>query len=394
MTDRSHRLEVARHIDWRFLLPTPELGRVAMVGSTDAAMNEAVAEAATHIGHGGPAELGSQGSWDVVVSDGSDSRGAFELLRPGGWLVVIPPPEGRWRRASESATRALAAAGAERIDRHWYLPDRRHALRVVSLDDRDAVRATLSRHGGNVARRLTLATARGLVGAGVHADLLGGETGLLARRPGGQPVSGWPSLEPLAAKLAAELDSPVASWILLTPRFPASAHVVLLLLVHGSVRLVAKVARLAGEDGPRHEGRILQALANAGLPPGAAPRVMAGVEIAGHAVLVEQALHGRPLDRRLVGTDPARWIGAAVRWLSSMPRGASVVPANLDDLVHAPLDLVRAARPGEEELAALVHRTREALAPLERGGLPAAFEHGDLSHPNLLVRADGAGGNS
>ncbi|HEY6608744.1 MAG TPA: phosphotransferase, partial [Candidatus Limnocylindria bacterium] len=37
----------------------------------------------------------------------------------------------------------------------------------------------------------------------------------------------------------------------------------------------------------------------------------------------------------------------------------------------------------------LVGRTREALGPLERQAPPAVFEHGDLSHPNLVVRDEG-----
>jgi hypothetical protein len=389
MTDRLRRLDAARHLDWRFLLPTPELGRVALVGATDPEVAAALSTVAIDVRHGSVAELGGQGAWDLVLSDGADVRAAFELLRPGGWLLLHLPSRARWRRTSKEAMRVLVAAGAERIERHWYLPDRRRALRIASLDDRDAVRATMSRHGGRVTRRATVAAARGLVGAGVPADRLGGEAGLLARRPGGMPLSGWPSLEPLAATLATELGMQTPSWILLTPRFPASAHVVLLLLVGGNVRLVAKIARLAGDEGPRHEGRILEALAEAGIPAGAAPRFVVASEVAGHAVLVEEALQGRPLDRRLVRTDPARWIGAAVAWLANLPRGTPGTSANLDELVREPLERVRDARPDDRDLGTLVERTLAALAPLESPALPAVFEHGDLSHPNLLVRHDG-----
>jgi aminoglycoside phosphotransferase (APT) family kinase protein len=165
--------------------------------------------------------------------------------------------------------------------------------------------------------------------------------------------------------------------------------VVLLLLVGGEVRLVAKIARLAGDEGPRNEGRILEALAVAGIPVGAAPRFVAGAEVAGHAVLVEEALHGRPLDRRLVRTDPARWIAAVVEWLADLPRGAPGTSASLDELVRRPLLRVRDAHPEDGDLGRLVDRTLSALGPLASPGLPGVFEHGDLSHPNLLVRPDG-----
>ena len=202
-------------------------------------------------------------------------------------------------------------------------------------------------------------------------------------------MSGWPSLEPLATLVAAELGTRAPSWILLTPRFAASAHVVILLLKDGNVRLVAKIARVAGHEGPRHEARVLAALAEAGMPRAAAPRVVATADLAGHGAVLEEAIEGRPLDRRLLRSDPGRWIGSVVKWLEDLPPAPRDAVASMNELVRDPLERLRSTWPQDRDLAALVARTLGILESLEHQPLPAVFEHGDLSHPNLLARTDG-----
>ena len=395
MSDRYRRLEVARSIDWRFLLPTPRLERVAWIGDIGADSEAALEADAVEFGHGAVGELARSGPWDVVVAEGlsaDDARtlpAALELVRPGGWLLVNLPRGARARGARRKAVAALDSVGVERVERCWFVPDRQVALRIAPLDDEEAIRLMLARHGGRPTRRAAAAAARGLVGAGVPAELLGGEVSILARRVGGEPVSGWPSLEPLAALVASELGTQSPSWILLTPRFAASAHVVILLLKDGKVRLVAKIARVAGGEGPRHEARMLAALSEAGMPPGSAPRVVATTDLSGHGAVLEEAVQGRPLDRRLLRADPGRWIGSVMRWLEDLPRAPRDAVVSLDELVRDPLERLRARWPQDRDLAALVARTLGLLESLEHQPLPAVFEHGDLSHPNLLVRADG-----
>jgi hypothetical protein len=233
------------------------------------------------------------------------------------------------------------------------------------------------------------AVARGLVAAGVPADVLGGEVSVLARRPGGTPTSGWPSLESLAPTLDAALEGARPSWVLLTPRFPGSGHVVMLLLVEGAVRLVAKIARLVDDDAPRHEARILDQLARAGVPPGMAPRLVATGDAGGHPVVLEESLDGRPLDRRLARSDPTRWIGAVCRWLAKLPGNSPGARCDLSELLAAPLDSGRAHVADDGRLGGLVDRTGVLVASLTGVDLPAVFEHGDLSHPNLLVDGQG-----
>lgn len=388
--DRFEELELARRLDWRFLLPDPGLGRVASVGAIEPQVEAALATFAAEHSHGGIDRL-PDGAWDVVVvgsgAPPGTARAAFERhLRPGGWAIVELPRRATASGRVRAARDELAAATPERLARHWFLPDRASALRVAPLGDRAAIMAVLSRHGSRPVSRAIGALARGIVGAGLPADALGGDVSVAARRGGGPPLTGWPTIEPLLASIAADLVPSTPSWILLTPRFAASAHVVLLLLDGGAPRLVAKVARLTGDDGPNREGRMLERLAGAGLTPGAAPRPVLIGESAGLSVLIEEAVHGTPLDRRTARSDPRRWIGAVREWLTGLPAGG---PIDFDAGLGNPLRAVLNARPSDTALAGLVERTMAIVAVLEARGVPSVFEHGDLAHPNLLVRDDG-----
>ena len=86
-------LQASRRIDWRFLLPTPDLGRVACICVTDPELLESLALFSVRLdvvdstsGHGLVAP------YDRRRSPKSASRAhrdrAVGLLRPGGWLYV------------------------------------------------------------------------------------------------------------------------------------------------------------------------------------------------------------------------------------------------------------------------------------------------------------------
>ena len=85
-------LQASRRIDWRFLLPTPDLGRVACICVTDPELLESLALFSVRLdvvdstsGHGLVAP------YDLVVLR-NPRRELIEtacgLLRPGGWLYV------------------------------------------------------------------------------------------------------------------------------------------------------------------------------------------------------------------------------------------------------------------------------------------------------------------
>ena len=80
---------------------------------------------------------------------------------------------------------------------------------------------------------------------------------------------------------------------------------------------------------------------------------------------------------------------------SASPRTSAREPGAEDDevrfrtLIEAPLLALGAGEAPDALPDGLVERTLEALAPLRDAGLPLVLEHGDTSHPNLLLRRFG-----
>lgn len=184
--------------------------------------------------------------------------------------------------------------------------------------------------------------------------------------------------------------------VVLTPRFAASRHVIVLLLPAGRAEpvLVAKLPRLAGDGAAlAHEADVLRAL-QAARPGGldSVPAVIAFEEVSGYPLLVETALVGPPLDRAAVRRDPARACALGVDWLADVatpPRG-TLDEAAFARLVSEPLAAFAAGFPLARADEALLAMTRESAERLRGVGLPLVLEHGDLSHPNLILRAGGS----
>lgn len=183
--------------------------------------------------------------------------------------------------------------------------------------------------------------------------------------------------------------------VVLTPRFAASRHVIVLLLPAGRAEplLVAKLPRLAGDGAAlAHEADVLRAL-QAARPGGldSVPAVIAFEEVSGYPLLVETALVGPPLDRAAVRRDPARACALGVDWLADVatpPRG-TLDEAAFARLVSEPLAAFAAGFPLARADEALLAMTRESAERLRGVGLPLVLEHGDLSHPNLILCAGG-----
>jgi aminoglycoside phosphotransferase (APT) family kinase protein len=107
-------------------------------------------------------------------------------------------------------------------------------------------------------------------------------------------------------------------------------------------------------------------------------------------VLVETALVGRSLAPADVRRDPERAVAAALKWLdelSAVPIAPDNAAGRFDRLLARPLTaLGEALRQGDEREA--VARTLARLEPLRREEITVT-EHGDLSHPNLLLLEGG-----
>lgn len=187
------------------------------------------------------------------------------------------------------------------------------------------------------------------------------------------------------------------SCVVITPRFPASRHVVVLVLAPGAAApcLVAKLPRLRQDNGGvEREAASLRALERARPGIATVPHVVALERDEMRAILLETALLGEPIDQEMVRREPARCIQAVTGWIAELPsvhasdRGTGWFQA----LLERPLRRLSGALAGSAEGVRLLERTSELVAPLRRAEFPLVFEHGDLSDPNLLWLRDGSVG--
>jgi aminoglycoside phosphotransferase len=177
------------------------------------------------------------------------------------------------------------------------------------------------------------------------------------------------------------------SCVLLTPRFRTSRHVVVLLIPSGAgePKLVVKVPRLPGDgDGIAHEARVLTSLRERSAAASESIPEVVAYEDGDHPVLVETALVGQPMTRRVLRADPVRCTDTVVSWLMSLPR-SDRDGTSFDRLIVEPLRAFSEAA-GERDL---VSRTLEIVEALRDTSLPRVFEHGDLSNPNLILLSSG-----
>lgn len=181
------------------------------------------------------------------------------------------------------------------------------------------------------------------------------------------------------------------NYLFLTPRFEASRHVVVLVHAEGEPRprLVVKVPRRADDTaGIIREGDTLRELARrwpAGR--GSIPCVLACEPFDGHHLLVETAVSGRHLNHQAVRDDPGRALATVGDWLAGIPATGTTAqrPGCWEQLLDSPLAGFTRLAPHTRDLGDLVEATQALTAPLREADLPLVVEHGDLSHPNLLI---------
>ena len=188
--------------------------------------------------------------------------------------------------------------------------------------------------------------------------------------------------------------------VVVTPRFRASRHVVFLVLseTRPDPVLVVKVPRLtADRRSIVREAEALRAVQQL-RPRGfeSIPRVVACEPFDGQWMLVETALAGRAMDPAAVRRRRAACCNAVLDWIVDVETARST-PASGNDgpfesLISQPLGHLREALSKSTEAVHLTRRSRAAVEPLRDARLPVGFEHGDLSHPNLIVSPSGQTG--
>jgi aminoglycoside phosphotransferase (APT) family kinase protein len=370
-------------VDWRFLLPDPELRRIAIVGEASPALRQALELFGEEVGTGREAP-------ELVVGAAAgprELRAAAKLVPPGGRLYAelrgpLPRP-GR-------ALALLQELGFREAVAHWHLPSFERAQEIVPLACDEVVRHVLERHGDRIR-----VPGRALLRAGLLGRLAPCVC-VLARRVEGDP--GQPSPNAGLARLAsAGVDVPAeACSLLVTPRFAASRHVVFLIFgpAEDQPELVVKLPRLSGDvAGIEREAESLRALGRLGQSGfDGAPRLLAFEREAGEELLAESAVVGAPLSPSEVRRAPESSVSSVAELLVQMAladrRPASADPGWFERLLGDPLRRFAAAFDGGDE-ARLVDRTLELVAPLRECELSLVLEHGDVSHPNLVRLRNG-----
>jgi hypothetical protein len=149
-----------------------------------------------------------------------------------------------------------------------------------------------------------------------------------------------------------------------------------------------KIPRQPGDSsGVRREAAMLDQLSAAVDSPGV-PRLVGIRDEGPYTVLVETALTGIPLDPRKVAADLPSAVAAGTGFVGALPctHAATDNPDWYQRAVAAPLAALERLAGPDAQTGRLVERTHQLLEPLRTAQLPAVIEHGDLSHPNLLVK--------
>lgn len=401
MTDLGRRATAGAltdwaNLDWRFLLravaPTARWGGDARIPWRDALGLLAPGPVAAE-------GQGSQGDLDLLVLRDPAVRSLPDLLsrlRPGG-QVYVEVRRRAWRSGPRSLPgwqRALTSAGIVDVQAHWHAPALDTRSRIVPLSSRSAVADALSHHQEVRFGGLVSAAARLLLAAGLF-PLLVREGSVSGRRVGGD-VDDAPVIDralrddSLRSVLRAEGISAVSGVALLTPSYATSRHVLVLVYAgsqHGP-RLLLKIPRRPGDDsGVRHEAGQLQRVHELGAE--VAPKPLGVFPIGATVALAETAVRGRPLSPREVRAHPQAALAAGLELVRALPVTGRWRAEEIEAVPTGGARSVLVSLLGAEAADQVVARTRRALHPLRDAALPAVLEHGDLSHPNLLLGSEG-----
>ena len=363
----TSQLRSSRRVDWRVLLEDPNPRRAAIHGD-DPALAASLGTLGTRVV---PVR-----SADLVVARNPSPADIAQVARDATpRAAIVAELDGRMRspRALSRVEGALRSSGRRLISLvAWPAIDECRELIPISSAAREW---WISHHLG---RRQPLTRAMARV-ADIPTRMV------LPLIVVALPADARSAVLALGAPSGLDVQLP---WILLTPRYRASRHVVLLgNLSHGSAQIVVKAARLRGDSSTTNEAAVLAALGRQPAMDGeSVPRLLRASEAAASLTgFAMSGLDGVPIAPGDLKRDPR--IADLIRiWLRSLE-----LDREMTDAID-PMSIANAC--ARLETAAGVHdglagRVLAALSPLVEVALPRTIEHGDMGPPNLLRRRDG-----
>ncbi len=395
MTSVSERLEASRRIDWKYLLGEPLLRDVTVLEPVGEDLRTALETFADRfrpvslddIELGNPREPSS----DLVVVPEATPRRleiARELVSPGGWLYAEFPA--RSPSLLGNPNRLMAGFGSWQA--YWVHPSHESPMAFTDLTSPGPSRSLVARHLRGPSRHLV----DRLVRLPAVRRMLG-PVAVVARREDPDPSRNNRETEhvtPSVIRVAGGED-PKGSLVMLTPSFSASRHVIGLIVdpERGSLERVVKTSRLEDDTQLVAEARGLTAVDDLTDPP-LRPQLLSWGRSWGKRWLVQSAVIGEPMDRRMVSSNPDSCADGVTSWLRGLDRPGRSLPADdgrWNRLVEEPLGFLEHASPSDSPVRDLIPPTRALVKDLAHTELPVCFEHGDTRHPNIIVGPEGVG---
>jgi O-antigen/teichoic acid export membrane protein len=403
-----------RLIDWRFLVPVG-FARVGYRGAVSRNETRVLVESGVDVVQGSDRSA----SLDVLVATSADIRliqADARTLRDGGYyLVRLGSRRQRpWRRIGrgsvKSMLRQLDANGIQSVGAYWHAPNKERCSYVVDLADRVALDAMLGRYHGVRFGRPKSVVTRALNRCGL-IHLVARDVTIVGRKPlarvnnfGDLMPEAPTSTEPIRDLLKGRHSVP--STLLVTPWDEASRHVVALYFDPSTSELVsvAKFPRREWDtSGIEVEGRALHEVASDSRALVGHHPSLRGVDLGPRPYLLETAVHGEAVNPEFVRANLDRVLESGIDLVhrlaadGSSPGGLAARrpiqrvhgPDSFVRLVEEPLRRFATEVPLGPEAMDLVKRTLDLLAPLRHARLPIVSEHGDLSHPNLIMTSGG-----
>lgn len=385
-----------RRIDWRFLLPGGNVGRI-VYSRADARLLSALRLMCEHVSHLSDASPPSADLAVLVDPDEGTLCAARSALREDGTCYI------EWNSLSGGTLRVirkkLENAGFYEAVCYWAWPiPRKSAPRFwVPLDSRAAQAHFLAtrpiRHGlRNSVRRAQRFAWRLAFRYGARVPVCA----VARKRPRSPGTATWDGMnlelaEHLKVAWVSDLKQPTRpdrlSWVLLTGG--TASFNKLVGLVHAAdearPRVAVKLARsTTAEDGLRAEARALELLASRRPTLHGVPRLLFCRRLSFGLALAESAVRGRPLGELVTRTGLRDVALTATDWFSDLADRPRLVPridwsSRLIDPILDAFD----GLPGPAIVPDLIARTRTLFAVLP--DLPLTISHGDAGPTNVLM---------